>query len=205
MGSIRGFQAISALIIYALSAPAQIIEFETNGLRYQTLTRNGLTIMFASLPSHVREYSILQVAVSNGSTTTCTVKPEDFLVEREDGTRLWAVPARDVVNEMIDKASRGDVIRLVTAYESYLYGNQRYRATNGYEARRQNALAEVGSTKIKAAAAASAIVFVQTRLKPGESTDGAVFYPTNAKPIGPGKLKVRAAGSLFEFPVLSSN
>jgi hypothetical protein len=193
------------LLASSFEGPAQIIEFETNGLKYQTLTRNGLTIMFAQIPAHVREYSILQVAVSNGSTSSWTVKPEDFLVEREDGTRLWAVPARDVVNEMIDKASRGDVIRLVTAYESYLYGNQRYKATNGYEARRQNALAEVGSTRIKAAAAASAIVFVQTRLKPGESTDGAVFYATNAKPIGAAHLRVRAAGSLFEFPVLSSN
>ena len=205
MGSIRRAPALVALVLCALTAPGQIIEFETNGLKYQTLTRNGLTIMFAPLPSHVREYSILQVAVSNGSPVTWSVKPEDFLIEREDGSHLLAVPARDVVNEMIDKASRGDVIRLVTAYESYLYGNPRYKATNGYESRRQNALAEVGSTRIKAAAAASAIVLVQTRLKPGESTDGAVFYSTNAKAIGPGKLRVRAAGSLFEFPMLSSN
>jgi hypothetical protein len=38
------------------------------------------------------------------------------------------------------------------------------------------ALAEFTSTRIKAAAAASAIALVQTKLAPGQSTDGAVFY-----------------------------
>ncbi len=50
---------------------AQVIEFESNGLKYQTLTKNGLTIMVASLPSHVRQFTILQVAVSNGSPVSC--------------------------------------------------------------------------------------------------------------------------------------
>lgn len=197
--------ALGAALVFAGAAAAQIIEFENNGLSYQTLTRNGVTVMFAQLPASVREYSILQVAVSNGSNMSWTVKPEDFVIEREDGTRLDAVPARAVVTDMVEKARRNDVIRLVTAYEAYLYGNQRYSATNGFEVRRQNALAEVSSTKLKAAAAASAIVLVQTRLKPGESTDGAVFYLGAGKGLGPGKLKVRAADAVFEFPMLSSN
>lgn len=184
----------------ALALPAQVIEFETNGLRYQALTRNGLTIMYAPIPSHVREYAILQVAVSNGAPVSWTVKPEDFIFERSDGSKIPASAALDVVEEMRDKASRGDVIRLVTAYENYLYGNTRYKATNGYEVRRQNALAEVSSQKIKAAAAASAIVFVKSKLKPGESTDGAVFYQTGGKPLGTGTLRIRAADALFEFP-----
>ena len=63
----------------------------------------------------------------------------------------------------------------------------RLRPTNGYEARRQQYLAEVASTKIKAAAAASAIALVQTKLAAGQSTDGAVFFATDGKPLG-GKL-----------------
>jgi len=73
------------------------------------------------------------------------------------------------------------------------------QSTNGYEVRRQNALAEVSSAKLKAAAAASAIALVHTKLSTGQSTDGAVFFPNSGKPFGPGTLVVRAAGETFEF------
>lgn len=205
MGSVLFLRATCALWLSVTAAGAQIIEFESNGLKYQTLTREGVTLMFAPIPSHVRGYTILQVAVQNGSPVTWTVKPEDFSILHEDGTAIPATPARTVVNEMIDKAGRGDVIKLVTAYESTLYGNPRYKATNGYEARRQNALAEFGGNKIKAAAAASAIVMVPTKLKSGESTDGAVFFPEGTKSLPTGKLVVHAAGAVFEFPMVSSN
>jgi hypothetical protein len=188
-----------------LGLHAQIIEFESGGYKYQTLTKNSLTIMFAQLPSHVRGYSILQVAVSNGSKIYCTVKPEDFIYYREDGSALEPAPARVVVSSLIEKASRGDVVKLVTTYENSVYGNNRFKSTNGYEQRRQSALAEVSSAKIKAAAAASAISFVQTRLAPGQSTDGAIFYPNSGKVLGAGKLVVKVAGSVFEFPMVSSN
>lgn len=177
----------------------QVIEFESAGLRYQTLTRNGVTIMYARLPAHVREYSVLQVAVSNGSGKPWTIRPEDFVFHRDDGSSLITTPARNVVRELMDKAGRNDVIKLVSTYESGLYGMSRIRSTNGYEQRRQAALAEVNSTKLKAAAAASAIAFVQIKLTAGESTDGAVFFDTNAKPLGAGKLIVRASGVVFEF------
>jgi hypothetical protein len=190
-----------ALLVCACAASAQIIEFEANGLKYQTLTRNGVTIMFAQLSSHVRDYSILQVAISNGSEQTHLIRPESFTIERSDGSTLPAVPPRTVINELVDKAGRNDVIRLITAYESSLYGNYRMRASNGYELRRRQAFAEVSSTKIKAAAAASAIALVQMKLAPGESTDGAVFYSAAGRPLGPGKLTVRAAGAVFEFPL----
>jgi hypothetical protein len=195
--------ALPVLLLLAGAARlgGQIIDFETNGLRYQTLTRNGLTIMYARLAWQVRDYSVLQVAVSNGSGVPQIVRPEDFSVERGDGSTVPAVPVRTVVTDLMNRGGRSDVIRLVSAYEASLYGNPRYRATNGYEARRQNALAEMTSTKLKAAATASAIVFVQTKLLPGESTDGAVFYLTGNRPLGPGTLRVKAAGSVFEFPV----
>lgn len=177
----------------------QIIEFESGGLKYQTLTKNGLTVMVASLPSHVREYSILQVAVSNGSSISWMVKPEDFTFHRQDGAVLQATPARTVVNSLMEKATRGDVIKLVSTYENSLYGLQKFKSTNGYESRRQAAFAEVSSAKIKAAAAASAIALVPTKLVPGQSTDGAVFWSTAGKPLGPGHLILNAAGELFDF------
>ena len=202
MGSVLTRVLLVSLAL-AGSLSSQVIEFESNGYRYKTLTKNGLTIMFAALPAHVREYSILQVSVSNGSRSVYSLKPEDFVFYREDGSELPASPTREVINELIQKASRHDVIRLVTAYENGLYGNTQYKSTNGYESRRQNALAE--TAKIKAAAAASAIAFVPTKLTPGQSTDGAVFYATAGKPMGPGKLVVRVGGLVYEFPVVSSN
>lgn len=188
-----------AAMMFGGCLTAQTIEFESGGLNYQALTKNGLTVMFASMPSHVREYSILQVAVSNGSKISWSVKPEDFTFHRQDGAVIQASPARAVVTSFIEKANRGDVIKLVSAYEASIYGLSRFRSTNGYEQRRQSALAEVSSAKLKAAAAASAIAFVPTKLKPGESTDGAVFYPTAGKALGSGKLVVNAGGEIFEF------
>ena len=38
-----------------------------------------------------------------------------------------------------------------------------------------------------------------TKLASGESTDGAVFFPTEGKPLGPGKLIVRTNTDTFEF------
>ncbi len=190
---------LAILLAVCSSLRTQTIEFEQNGLRYKTLTKNGVTIMFAPLPSHVREFSIVQVAVSNGSKIAWTVKPEDFTYQRDNGSVAEASPALTVVNSLIEKASRHDVIKLVSTYEAGLYGNSRLQSTNGYEVRRRNALAEVTSARLKAAAAASAIAMVSTRLNPGESTDGAVFFANSGKPLGPGKLRVHAAGENFEF------
>lgn len=181
------------------AARAQVIEFESNGLKYQTLTRAGVTVMFARMPVHVREYAIFQVAVSNGSQDSCVVRPEDFSFHRSNGVVVPAAPARSVVMELIEKGSRNDVIKMVSTYEAGLYGLSRLRSTNGYEQRRQAALAEVASTRLKAAAAASAVAFVSTRLKAGESTDGAVFFASEGKPLIGGRLVARVAGQLFEF------
>jgi hypothetical protein len=197
------FQFLSLFLAGVLTGKlsAQIIEFESGGLKYKTLTHNGVTVMFAPLPLHVRNYAVLQVAISNGSPVSWPIKPEDFRFEREDGTSVQASSARSVVDTMLAKAGRGDVTKLVAAYEAALYGNAQLHSTNGYEARRQSAQAEIGSTRLKAAAAASALVLVPAKLLPGQSTDGAVFYPNNGKPLGAGRLTVEMAGETFTFPV----
>jgi hypothetical protein len=188
-------------VAVCVPAAGQVIEFESGGLKYQTLTRNGVTIMYAHLPTHVRDYSILQAAVSNGGAGPYTIRPEDFYFERAGGQVMRGSTARQVVRVLIDKGSRNDVIKLVSAYESALYGMRHMRSTNGYEARRQAAFAQVSSTRLKAAAAASAIALDQTRLKPGQSTDGAVFFPGAGRHLGPGRLVVRTNTDVFEFNV----
>ena len=194
-----GWSLVMALLGLFCAASAQVIEFESNGLKYQTLTKRGLTLMYAHLPSHVRDFTILQVAVSNGSAGPYTIRPVDFTFMRADGTAVRAWPAHDVVMLLMEKGGRNDVIKLVSAYEAALYGIQHMRSTNGYESRRQAALAEVSSTRLKAAAAASAIAFVETKLAAGQSTDGAVFFETYGKPLGDGRLVVRTNTDTFEF------
>jgi hypothetical protein len=179
---------------------AQIIPFESNGLLYKTLTKGGVTVMFAYLPAHLKEYSIMQVSISNGSPVSWTVKPEEFTYRQLDGTAWQASTALSVVNTMLAKAGRHDVIKLVTTYERGVYGNEHMQSTNGYESRRQAALAYGVSSRLKAGAAASALALVPTKLASGESTDGAVFFPSNGKTLGPGTLIVHTADETFEFP-----
>jgi hypothetical protein len=193
------FRVVACLTV-SLVLPAQVIDFESNGLHYKTLTKSGVTVMFAYLHSRVKEYSVMQVSVSNGSPVAWQVKPEDFSYRKQDGTVSPASAALTVVNSLIAKASRHDVISLVTTYESGLYGNTRMQTTNGYEVRRQNMLAEGMSGRLKAGAAASAIALVPTKLASGQSTDGAVFFTNGGKSFGPGTLLVHTGGELFEFP-----
>ncbi|HLK46738.1 MAG TPA: hypothetical protein VKT49_01310 [Bryobacteraceae bacterium] len=187
-----------ALALAVAPTPAQVIEFESNGLKYQTLTRSGVTVMFAPLAPHVQGYTILQTSISNGSPGPYVIKPENFVYIRANGETIPASPARSVISMLIQKGNRNDVIKLVGTYETAFYGMSRMQSTNGYEQRRQAALAET-STKLKAAATASALALVLTRLNPGESTDGAVFFPTDNKPLGPGHLEVRTNTDVFEF------
>lgn len=155
--------------------------------------------MFAHLPIHLKDYAVLQVAISNGSPISWTVKPQDFRFEKANGDGMQALAAGTVVEHLIEKAGRGDVIKLISAYEASLNGNTQLHSTNGYESRRQNAQAELGSGKLKAAAAASAIALVQTKLGAGQTTDGAIFY--QSRELGAGKLIVNIAGEIFVFPM----
>ena len=188
------------MALFQSALPAQVIEFESGGSKYKALTKNGVTVMFTVLPLRIKDYAVLQVAISNGSGVSWTVKPEDFSFQKADGQTIRALPAGNVVRGMMEKASRSDVIRLVGAYEASLFNNAQIHSTNGYEVRRQNAFADLGGGRLKAAAAASAIAMVTTKLAPGQSTDGAVFYHNQGKPLGPGTLSVVTASETFVFP-----
>jgi hypothetical protein len=186
------------LLLLCAGAQAQVIEFESNGLKYQTLTRSGVTVMYAVMPNHLHDYGIIQVAVANGSRGSYVIKPEDFTFMRSDGVALRGSPARAVVDMLSQKGTSSDVIHLITSYEASVYGNSRLKSTNGYEQRRQSALG-MGSNKLRAMAAASALALVQTKLAPGESTDGVVFFVNESKPLGPGHLVVRTNTDVFDF------
>ena len=190
--------ALAAMLAAVFSASAQVIEFEHNGLKYQTLTHSGVTVMYAHLAAHVKEYAIIQVSISNGSAGPYTIRPEDFEFDRGQHS-IRATPARTVIDMLMQKGTGNDVLKLVSTYEAGLYGMARMRSTNGYEQRRQAALAFVSSARLKAAAAASAIALVQMKLAAGESTDGAVFFASEGKPLGAGRVVVRTNTDTFEF------
>ena len=52
---------------------------------------------------------------------------------------------------------------------------------------------------MRSVAAAGAIAFDYSKLSPAESTDGAVFFPSEGKPLTGGRLVVRTNTDLFEF------
>jgi hypothetical protein len=197
MNRLLGAGALALTLLYHC-AHAQVIEFDSNGLKYQTLTRSGVTVMFTHLSNHIHEYSIIQTAISNGSDTVYVVRPEDFTYVHPDGSVLIATSVKTVIDMLMQKGNSSDVVKLVTQYEASVYGNPHFKSTNGYEQRRQAALAMNG-TKFKAAAAASAVAMVLSKLKPGESTDGAVFFATEGKPLTGGRLVVKTNSDVFEF------
>jgi len=157
-----------------------------------------VTLMFTHLPGALHQYVIVQVAISNGSPGPYVIRPEDFTFERSDGQAIRAVSARAVIDMLLQKANGNDAIKLVTTYESGIYGNPHLKSTNGYESRRQAVIASTGNKKTTALLA-SALALVQTKLALGESTDGAVFFPTDGKPLGSGRLVVRTNTDVFEF------
>src|SRR5262249_12836996 len=112
----RGSIAALVAAAHLLTAAGQVIEFESGGLKYQTLTKDGVTVMFAHMPPHVREFAIVQVAVSNGARAPYIIRPEDFWFIRGDGATIHAASATHVVDILLGKGSRNDVIKLVTAY-----------------------------------------------------------------------------------------
>jgi len=177
------------------------VVFESHGLEYDSLTKNGITVMFAQLPSRLKEFSIVQVTVTNGSLVSWTVKPDDFVFVRSDGTTLGSVSADYVVAELLSRADRDDVIKLQLLYENSISGLANYRPTNGYEKRREAAMAQFVNRGFKAAAEASAIAFVPTKLKNGDSTDGAIFFPNRSKEksLGAGRLIAHTCGETFIF------
>lgn len=160
--------------------------------------------MYAPLPPHVKDFNIIQVTITNGTPLTWTVKPNDFSFVRPDGATFQAVSADEVVESLLEKAGRNDVVKLQMLYEASIYALSNFRSSNGYEQRREAAMAQFVNPRFKAAAAASAITLVSTKLRSGDSTDGAVFFEnrTKEKSLGPGRLLAHTCGESFSFSVI---
>jgi hypothetical protein len=177
------------------------LEFQSHGLDYEALTKDGITVMFAVLPQQLKEFHILQVTITNGTLVSWTVRPTDFSFTRQDGVVMPALTADEVVSSLLDKASRNDVIKLQTLYENTIYALANYRPTNGYEQRRQAAMAQFVNMRFSAAAAASAIALAPLKLQAGESTDGAIFFINHPKEksLGTGLLIAHTCDQTFTF------
>ena len=203
---IKALRDILFVLLWALPSTCsavfgQVIEFTSNGLNYMTLSREGLTLMYAPLPMTIRDFAVIQVSYSNGSGENQPVSPNDFVYISNSGQRIRAASEEVVVRELYQKARQADVVKLQAAYEKALYGSQPIRSSNGYESRRRAAIAR-GPEGLRAAAAASALSLVTMQLKPGESTDGVVFFPHTGEPLDSGTLDARLAnGKRFQFPV----
>jgi hypothetical protein len=196
------WSVVAATLVLSAGLTGQVIDFESNGLHYQALTRDSVTVTFAKLPSHIAAYNVFQVTITNGSPVSWVVKPEDFTFSRQDGSAIRATPADVVIASLLAHASKGDVVKLQLLYESSIYAMPpNFRSTAGYEHRREQAMTVMVSAKIKAAVAASAVTLVSTKLKTGGSTDGAVFFQNREKVLGPGRLVVNTAGEVFQFDV----
>ncbi|MBV8571755.1 MAG: hypothetical protein JO319_14145 [Acidobacteriaceae bacterium] len=185
----------------AANGPDVPVTFESHGLEYDAITRSGITVMFAPLPPHIKDYNVVQLTVTNGSLVSWTVRPSDFTFIREDGEVLQTASADEVVENLLTRADRNDVIKLQLLYENSIYALSNFRSTNGYEKRREAAMAQFVNKGFKAAAEASAIAFVATKLKPGDSTDGAVFFQNRSKDkgLGAGRLVAHVCGENFVF------
>jgi hypothetical protein len=196
------WSVVAATLVLSAGLTGQVIDFESNGLHYQALTRDSVTVTFAKLPSHIAAYNVFQVTITNGSPVSWVVKPEDFTFSRQDGSAIRATPADVVIASLLSHATKGDVVKLQLLYESSIYAMPpNFRSTAGYEHRREQAMTVMVSAKIKAAVAASAVTLVSTKLKTGGSTDGAVFFQNREKVLGPGRLVVNTAGEVFQFDV----
>ncbi len=156
--------------------------------------------MVAPLPSRILGYAIVQVAISNGSVEPSEIQPEKFQFVRQAAKPIQALSARAVVGDVMNRAGRDDVGRLIGVYEAALYGNTHLALQHGYEARRKDAMG-IGQTRKSAGAAAAAIVLGASELQPGATVDGAVFFPTSNRPLGAGQLIFEVGGLQFEFTV----
>lgn len=195
-----GGVALLLTLLFALAVPAQVIEYENNGRKYQTLTHKGLTVIVTRLPNRVAGFGVLQVSISNGSDIYWIVQPEGFAYVIGDQASN-GISAEQFVDVLLSKGSSSDVTKLVNSYEANLYGIPNMRTTNGYEQRRQGAFAFGVNSKLKAAATASALALTKVRLAPGQSTDGSVFIPMShdMKALGSGRVVFRSANETFEF------
>ena len=204
----KGMNSRRARVFFGLAAglcalglvSGQVIEYEVSGVKYQTLSRQGLTVIMTRMPNHVAGFALVQVSISNGSDRYWVIAPEDFAYVGAEGSTpgITAEQAVDALLEEGIERRRGEAGEFL---RKFAVCDSAYADTNGYEKRREGSLIYGINTKLKAAATASAIALAQTRLAPGQSTDGSVFIPLthDLKTLTGGRLVFKSSGETFEF------
>src|ERR1700690_2279618 len=87
---------IAGALIAGILLSGQVIEYEANGMKYQTLSRKGLTVIITHMPNHVAGFGLIQISISNGSDMYWMVQPEDFAYIKND-TPMTAISAGQIV------------------------------------------------------------------------------------------------------------
>ena len=160
----------------------QAIEVPYRGLDYAMLSKGGVTVMIAPLDLSILNYSAAHVWITNGSSRSIQVGPQFFTAKarspkQPQPVELAGLSEGLVVREALRRARFGDIMSLVRAYERNLYGFKNPQAVNYYQERKQIAMAEGGSRRMRAAATVSALVLQKTEIPPGEFREGTVFFP----------------------------
>ncbi len=186
-------------------AMAQAIEVPYRGLEYAMLSRDGVTVMIAPLDLTLLHYSAAHVWITNGSRRALPVDPQVFTATTRGAKQPQASEQRGapdglVVREVMERARFGDILAVVRAYERNLYGFQNPQAINYYQERKQMAMAEGGSRKVRAAAMVSALILQKGDIPPGEFREGTVFFPTHQKKAQFLSFSARLGNLSFVFP-----
>src|SRR5580700_1087626 len=82
----RQFPPIAAGLCAIGLLSAQVIEYEASGMKFQTLSRQGLTVIMTRMPNHVAGFALVQVSISNGSDHYWTIAPEEFAYVKPEGS-----------------------------------------------------------------------------------------------------------------------
>lgn len=161
-------------------------------------SRDGVTVMIAPLERTILEYSTAQVWISNNSPRALPIAPQGFTATVEGGASFTAAQDTVVLNDIRRHASGRDIEELVQAYESMLLGLPDEKAMGYYEQRKRAAMSSGG--KMRAAIMANVIILPETRLRPGETIDGTLFFrqPGKSRPKVT-RFTADLGGRHFEF------
>ena len=177
------------------------IEVPYRGLTYSMMSKGGVTVMVAPLNRMILEYQTVQVWISNGSKSYVRIAPQSFEVRQQGAPMLAGASDDKVMDEIQQRARPKDLLELVEAYETTLFGFANERSVGYYQQRKQAARSSMGSGgKMRATAMASAIILPTRQLKPGEIMDGTVFFRVD--PHGGRIVSIGAhlANAVFDFP-----
>jgi hypothetical protein len=189
------FLLVSLLAVQQTPPPS--IEVPYKGLRFLMASRDGVTVMLASLDRTILDYATAQVWISNNSGRPLPIAPQAFVRIAEDGKSQPATADATVLRDIQRRARSRDVDELVKAYEAMLMGLPNQSAVGYYQQRKRAAMASGG--KQRAAVMANVIILPERVLRPGETIDGTLFFRESVPRARVTAFTAEIAGRRFEF------